>query len=187
MGARERLLAASAALLGISTYEPVPGDAIGPSDAAVESARRMFGGSLVPIPVTRTRWYMSELEAAEHMANQGDLSWAAQLMSAARKDGTVAGVLSTRTSGLVRLPKVFRGNAGMVAALEQGHGKVRSEFDEMCPPTDLAVFAADGELLGVAIGELVPVQGRAFPVFVRLDPQFLRFRWNENRWYYLSN
>jgi hypothetical protein len=186
MGARERLVAATAALLGISTYEPNALDVVGPSEAAIEAARRAMGGSLASIPLTRTRWYMSELEAAEHMANQGDLSWAAQLMSAARKDGVVSGVLSTRTSGLVRLPKVFRGNASMVAALEQGHGQVRSEFDEMCPPTDLAVFAADGELIGAAIGELVPVQGRSFPVFVRHDPQFLRYRWNESRWYYLS-
>jgi phage gp29-like protein len=173
--------------MGISTYEPPLGDVVGPSEAAIEAARRMMGGGLSSIPATRTRWYMSELEAAEYQANQGDLSTAAMLMSAARKDGVISGVLSTRTSGLVRLPKRFRGPASMVAQLELGHGQVRSVFDEMLPPQDLAVLAADGELLGVGVGELVPVQGRTYPVFVRLDPQFLRYRWNESRWYFQSN
>jgi hypothetical protein len=186
MGARDRLLRASAALLGISTYEAPGSEVVGPSEEAVERIRRVLGGNLQPIPFARPRWYLADLETATHMANAGDLSWAAELMATAKADGVLAGVLSTRTGGLVRLPKRFRGDAEIVEALELGHDRPRAVFDEMFPPSDLATLAADGELLGVGVGELVPVQGRDYPVFCRLDPSFLRYRWHESRWYFHS-
>jgi Protein of unknown function (DUF935) len=156
------------------------------SDSSVESLRDAMGGQLSPMPATRTRWYMADLETAERLADQGDMSLAAMLMTSARRDGVVAGVLSTRTGGLVRLPKRFRGLPEVVSALEIGHASIRSVFDEIFPPSELAQLAADGELLGVGVGELVDVDGRDYPVFVRLDPQFLRYRWSENRWYFSS-
>lgn len=176
-----------AALLGISAYaSPLP--LAGPSidSPRVEEVRKIYGGQLAPLPVTQTRWHDSDLETAERLADMGDLSMAARLMRTVRKDGTFAGVLATRTGGLVRLPKRFRGEAEIVSALELGHDSVRSVFDEMFPPAELALLAADGILLGVAVGELVPVPGRDYPVLVRLEPEFLVYRWNENRWYYQS-
>jgi hypothetical protein len=174
----------------VSAYQPplLPGPSL--DSEQVENVRRNQGGQIQPLPVSKTRWYLSELEMAEIMADRGDLSLCAQLMRAARKDGVFSGVLSTRCDGLVRLPKRFRGDAEVIAALEVGHerdGQVRSIFDEMFPPQELALLAADGTLCGVAVGELVPVKGRDYPVFVRLDPEFLVFRWNENRWYFRSN
>lgn len=154
--------------------------------AQVETIRRQLGGQLAPQSRTQTRWYLNDLEAAEYNADAGDLGQAARLMRSARKDGIYAGVLSTRTGGLVRLPKRFRGAPDIVAALEVGHDAVRSVFDEMFPPAELALLAADGLELGVGVGELVPVDGRDYPVFVRLDPEFLLYRWAENRWYYRS-
>lgn len=145
-----------------------------------------MGGQLSPLPTTQTRWYLSDLESAELSADRGDLSSASRLMRSARKDGVYSGVLSTRTDGLVRLPKVFRGNASMIAALELGHAETRAVFDEMFPPTELGLLAKDGIEIGVGVGELVPVEGRDYPVFVRLDPEFLLYIWSENRWYYRS-
>ena len=137
-------------------------------------------------PRTQTRWYPRDLETAEHQADQGNLAPAARLMRSARKDGVYSGVLSTRTGGLVRLPKRFRGDEKIIGPLKQGNDETRGIFDEMFPATELALLAADGLELGVGVGELVPVVGRKFPVFVRLDPEFLHYRWNENQWYYRS-
>lgn len=179
---------ARAALMGISTYAPDdnPTYAYDIDSDNVRQMREQLGGQLVPATVSKIRWYMSDLEAAERLADTGDLSQAGRLMLAARKDGVLSGVLSTRTSGLVRLPKRFRGDPKIVSELEAGHESVRSTFDEMCPPSELALMAADGVLCGVAIGELLPVQGRTHPVLVRLDPQYLSYVWNENRFYYRS-
>jgi hypothetical protein len=186
MGIREKLLATTAALMGISTHVP-PTAQVTPTPQTVEAIRRANGGQLQRLPASRTRWYMSDLESATFMADVGDVSSAALLMKSARSDGVLAGVLSTRTGGLVRLPKRFRGPAEQIAALQVGHdSNVRSVFDEMFPPSELALLAADGVLLGVGVAELVPVEGRDFPVMVRLDPQFLRFQWNEGTWYFDS-
>ena len=176
-----------AALLGISAFQkPKEPHALSLDDPHVEQVRQQFGGGLSPIPWSQTRWYLRDLESAERNADQGHLVGAARLMRAARKDGVVAGVLSTRTKGLVQLPKRFVGNEDAVALLEEGHDKARSLFDEMCPPNELAMLQADGELIGVGVAELVPVEGRDFPLLTRLDPEFLTYRWSENRWYFQS-
>lgn len=180
----------TAALLGRSTYQsPPPGGTQQTLDSpAVVRMRESMGGQLQLPTLPQTRWYLSQLEAAEYDADSGNLELAGKLMRAARTDGVFGGVLSTRTGGLVRLPKRFRGDAEVVAALELGHGdnSVRSVFDEMFPSQELGLLAADGCTLGVGVGELVDVVGRDYPVFVRLEPQWLLYRWIENRWYFRS-
>lgn len=184
---RQRIGARIAALLGIAAYTAAQTlDDLSLESERVEELRRAMGGQLQPLTITRTRWYLKDIETAEVMADGGDLSYAAQLMRAARKDGQYAGVLSTRTDGLVRLPKRFRGRQEIVDALELGHDETRSVFDEMFPPAELALLAADGIECGVGVGELVPVEGRDYPVLVRLSPEFLTYRWSENRWYFRS-
>lgn len=182
MGLRQRI----AALLGISAYAAAPSALPGIDSPQVEKIRESLGGQLQPIPFSQQRWYLSDLEAAVYNADAGHLAGAARLWRAARSDGVLAGVLGTRTSGLVRLPKRFRGREEIVSALEVGNGTARSVFEEMCPATELALLAGDGDGLGVGVAELVPVEGRDFPVLVRLDPEFLEYRWTENRWYFRS-
>ncbi len=183
MAIRDRI----AALLGVSTFrQPTLESVVSPDDETVARIREQNGGQLVLTPRSQTRWYLRDLEAAEHAADTGDLSQAARLMRSARKDGVYAGVLSTRTGGLVRLPKRFRGEEEIVTPLKRGNDETRGIFDEMFPATELALLAADGVELGIGVGEMVPVVGREFPVFVRLDPEFLWYRWNENQWYYRS-
>jgi molybdopterin biosynthesis enzyme MoaB len=87
------------------------------------------------------------------------------------------------TSGLVRLPRRFYGDPDLVKELQPNNG-TRSLFDDVCPPAELALLAADGRQLGVGVAELLPVEGRDLPVLSRLEPEFLFYRWSENRWYY---
>ena len=175
-------------MLGVSAHRQFVDPKHLPSlgDPTVNQIREAHGGQLTLIPQTQTRWYLRDVETAEANADTGNLEFAARLMRAARKDGVYSGVLSTRTGGLVRLPKRFRGKDEIVEQLKLGNDETRSVFDEMFPPAELALLAADGLELGIGVAELVPVVGRDFPVLIRLDPEFLWYRWNENRWYYRS-
>lgn len=179
------------ALLGISTYQRPPNSGLATLDSeSVQVVREAMGGQLTPPITSQTRWYLSDLEQAEQLSDIGDISQIARLMRAAQKDGVLAGVASTRFEGLVRLPRRFRGDPRLVRDLEAGHdatgGQVRSTFDDLCPPSELGLLARDGSFCGVSVAELVEVRGRDFPVLVRLDPEYLRYVWSENRWYYLS-
>lgn len=171
-------------LLSVSAYdEAIPG--AGVDDQTANAIRVAMGGNLAPLPIAQTRWYLADLETAVKAADGGDLQKAAQLYRAFRRDGVLSGLLSTCTDGLVRLPKRFSGNADQIKELEPRNGS-RSVFDEMCPPAELALLAADGRVLGVGVGELVPVPGRDYPVLRRLEPEFLRYVWTEGRWYFNS-
>jgi hypothetical protein len=114
------------------------------------------------------------------------MSLAAQLMTFAGRDGVLNGVMSTRTEGLVRLPKTFRGPEDILSDLRSSDLSSRPVFDEMFPPGELALLARDGIGLGLGVGEMRWVDARAYPIFVRLDPQYLSYRWQEDRWYYQS-
>lgn len=160
-------------------------------DGSVVGVRRVQGGQLAPPPQSITRWYHADLETAIRNADRGWMAPAARLWRACKTDGVIKGVLSTRTSGLVRLPKKFRGRPDIVAALKYGTDKKgpqgpRSTFDEMCPPAELEMLADDGVGVGVGIGELVEVVGRDFPVLVRHDPEQLFYVQTEDRWYFNS-
>lgn len=172
------------ALLGVSAYEK-PANA--QDDASeIERIRLANGGNLARPSVAQTRWYISDLEDAVRSADAGDLRGAARLWRAMRRDGVMSGLLSTCTDGVVRLPKHYFGDEEQIGELKFGNGSA-SVFDQMFPAAELALMAADGRGLGVAVGELRPVVGRDYPVLVRLEPEWLRYRWDENRWYYRSN
>jgi len=184
-GVRDTLLN----LAGYFGYEPSPYASDGYLDLdseEVEEARARFGGQLQLPPATRVRWYQKDVETAEYLANGGSLRLAAQLMAYAGRDGVLSGVMSTRTEGLVRLPKTFRGPEDILEDLRSTDLSSRPVFDEIFPPGELALLARDGIGVGVGVGEMQWVDARGYPVFVRLDPQYLTYRWQENRWYYQS-
>lgn len=173
------------ALIGVSTYSRPPSVAYGLDSSIVRAIRKGLGGQMSPMPQTKLRWYLADLEAAMADADAGNLDLAAQLWRSIQRDGVLAGVLSTRTGGIVGLPKRFTGDDDIVRILE-GRDGVTSVFENLCPPSELAKLAADGLGLGVGVGELLPIEGRDYPVLVRLEPQWLYYRWSENRWYYRS-
>lgn len=168
------------ALLGVSAYE-APVEEKDPAE--LERERAANGGNLARATAPQARWYLADLEDAMRRADAGDLRPAAKLWRAMRRDGVLAGLMSSCTDGLVRLPKQFSGDDEQVASLKSGN-ETFSLFDSMFPAAELALMAADGRGLGVGVGELVPVRGRSYPVLIRLEPEWLRYNWDENRWYY---
>jgi hypothetical protein len=172
--------------MGVSVYDGLA-QPMGPDieSAQVVETRERMGGQLQMLPTSQTRWLMADLEAATMQADRGDMTLIGRLSRSMRRDGEISGLLKTRTSGLIALPKRFRGNGEMIELL-QAENSSRSMFDEMLPPGELAAFTGDLVKLGLAVGELVPVQGRKFPLFIRLEPEYLRYIPIEGRWYYNS-
>ncbi|HEX8795462.1 MAG TPA: hypothetical protein VF765_31145 [Polyangiaceae bacterium] len=128
--------------------------------------------------VTQTRWELRDLEGAIRAADTGQLRLAARLCESLRRDGVIHGVLSTRSLGLVQLPLRFKGDPDLVEGAEE-------DFRTTFPDAEVAMLDSDGILLGAGVGEFVTVDG-ARPVLRRLDPQWLWYRWSEDRWYYQS-
>lgn len=152
---------------------------------SVERLREAMGGQIQPLAVTPTQWFQVDLQEAQRLADQGQMWKVGQLWRSMHRDGEIQGLTATRTAGLVALPKRWRGDAKVIDALQSESG-TRSVFDEMFPPSELALLAADGLGVGVGVAEMVPVVGRSHPVMVRLDPQFLTYRWSEACWYFQS-
>lgn len=195
MSLREQLRDTVAGLLGISAYQkPRDGYGLELDDEIVEKVREALGGQLQPLVRTRLRWYLADLETAQANADAGNLTMASQLYRALRRDAVLSGLMSARVSGLMRLPRKFYGDAEIAEELRSkktipgsSHDDSnRSVFDEMFPPSEVKLLGSDGIVLGVGVAELVPVPGRDYPVMIRLDPEFLTYRWVENRWYFSS-
>lgn len=185
MGMRDKALAVIDALLGVSAYQPANTNNTSVDEESEKTIREAIGGNIQPLPTTRLRWYIEDLEAAQASADAGYIRPAAQLCRAMHRDGTLKGLTQSRTKGLIRLPKRFYGNSEVADTLKARNGS-RSVFDEMFPPSELQLLDQDGIELGLGIAELVPVKGRDYPVMVRLEPEFLQYRWAENRWYFNS-
>lgn len=178
-----RVLASIALAFGLGSTAPpaLPAPASG-EPVVLERPKRKKRRSARQ-PVTVTRWLQSDVETARHQAGQGSLAHMGRLYRALRGDGTLQGLLGTRTNGLVRLQKIFLGDPEAIALLGGSDGRP-GLFDVGCPDAELALLDADGIVCGVGIAELVDVPGRDHPVLCRLDPEFLTYRWWEDRWYY---
>jgi hypothetical protein len=184
-GAIERVKDFVAGLQAISTFAPsrAPGPELG--DSVVDAAREAFGGRLEPIPQIKLRWYPPDIERAQRLANNGDLFMVGQLNESMKIDGVLRGLLDARTS-VVDFPKRFYGSDEVTRVLLSKNASDRDVYNEMIPATEARLMSADELVCGVAVGEMVPVVGRNFPVLVRRYVQNLFYMWWRNQWYYRS-
>jgi hypothetical protein len=185
---RERV----AALLGVSTYQPpekeIPGVKL--TSKLVDRIREAIGGQLEPLPTTKLHWYLSDLELCQTQADRGDMQLVGMLSQSMRRDGVLRGLLDVRTS-VTSLPRRFHGGTTdtgreIIEVLQSKNGSDRSVFDEMFPTDELCRVCEDKIVCGVAVAEMIPVQGRDFPVMVRRLPQNLYYLWQRNQWFYRS-
>jgi hypothetical protein len=137
------------------------------------------------MPVAKGEWYQSDVRNALQMASNGDLTKIGQLYRAFARDGEIQGLLSTRSGGLIRLPKKFAGTPRAVAAL-QPQGGNPGLFAKVFPSSTLEAVNDDGIVCGAGVAEFVEGERDNIPTLVRLDPEFLLYRWSEDRWYYRS-
>lgn len=164
-----------------SVLAPAPA----PPRPTVVSAKRRRNGRGRITPVTTTRWLLADLEQARKDADAGNFSRAGRLSDSIETDGVAAGLLSTRTGGLVRLPRLYAGSPDVVAWLRGAEGQPGA-FDRLFPSAELELLAKDGLKLGVFVGEFIQEPWAALPHLVRLPPEHLRYRRWEDRWYYQS-
>lgn len=141
-------------------------------------------------------------KAAQIAADGGRLMLAADLVESLMGDDRVQGVLSTRTHGLLGLPRQFFGSTGDVGegdaesprnALEgttalADQPATPGDWARMFPEAELAQFTAWGVLLGVALAERVPdadrkVGDRSAPELCVWHPRWLRHDWSRDQWY----
>jgi hypothetical protein len=182
------ILDAVAKFVGRSVYQgKTPSVGADIESRAVIKIREILGGNLNAPPWTQLEWYLEEVDEAREAADRGDLTQVGRLLRALRGDAVISGLQRSKAGGCIRLPKKWRGNPEIVEELTSADIGSISNWDLLCPPSEVQAMVEDADFLRVAIGELVPVQGRPFRVLRRLDPEFLFYNWALGRWYYRSN
>ena len=145
-----------------------------PPGQPAQSRRRQAS----PPPRSKFEYHLEDLAAAVMSADTGNLMLAGRLAAACRRDGVIAGVLGTRTKGLLCLPRKISAPDPQVAK------DFAAVFDYMFPLSEQEQLLGDGILLGVGVAEFVQETWARLPSLRRLDPERLVYRWSEDAWYY---
>ncbi|WP_437647850.1 phage portal protein family protein [Sorangium sp. So ce362] len=186
MGLRGRLrhavgqAARQAAELLLEPPRPAPASVAEPPRRKVKRAR-----NLTPISRTVVEWYQADLAIASQLADSGNLIEVGRLRGALTRDAVVRGLVDTRFGGLVRLPRRCVGHPDVVRWFDGEEGRP-GVWNHIFPPAELAQLDADGGICGVGVGEFVQEDGMELPQLRRLDPQWLHYRYDEDRWQYRS-
>jgi hypothetical protein len=180
------LLQRATSLIGKSVYEgfvKAPGFSL--DSDMVTLIRQMLGGNLQTLSTTRLEWFLEDVDIASQAADLGDLEMAAHLTRAMRRDPVISGLLATKSGGITRLPKMWFGSERVREELDRNESG-QTVFDHFCPQTELRQMADDADFLKVSLAELVPVQGRRYPVLERKDPKDLFYLWPFGCWIFRS-
>lgn len=133
--------------------------------------------------VPRTHWTPQDVQSALRSADAGQLIDAADLVEQILTDDRVAGVMATRTLGMLGLPLAFEGDPSLVSALAGASG-TDGDWHSMHPEAELASLMAWGITLGVGVAQRVPVRramGQRQLHRLRVwHPRWLSFEWNGN-------
>lgn len=141
-----------------------------------------------------TRWDPAMRDAVLYAAEAGELRRLGQFIDAMRSDGLIAGIMGTRTSGMLRVPIKLSGDPFLVELLRgrdpqydaEGYCTdkgVAGQYWRMFPEAEVASLMFCGIMAGVGIGEMVP-QLDGPPIFRCLDLQGLRYCHETEKWYY---
>lgn len=132
--------------------------------------------------------YAEDITEAMELLSTGDYREAARIAQYCQSDGWCGGVLESFCASISRLPRKFEGDDTIKKALMLGYsgikGDPRSLFDAIVRPSEVNSSLKDMLQLGTVIGELLWYDNLDFPIFARLDPQFLRQDRYTNTWTY---
>lgn len=150
----------------------------------LDSLSKRYWKQTNPKTSVQTRWEPGDEERALLQADSGNLRQAAKLVEAMLSDATIYGVLQPKIHGLLRLPLEFQGLSqeliDKLQGLESEPGS--GEFWKLFPENELIRLQLWGEMLGVGIAEMVKENDQIH--LHTLEPQFLQYRWTEDKWYF---
>lgn len=104
----------------------------------------------------RTRWYPGDEETALHLAEQGNLLRACQLIDGMRSDGLIRALTEIRSNGLIKLPIEFSGDPALCKELAGDPDKNDDGlFWQLAPSNEQARIIRWGINLGMGLGYIV--------------------------------
>lgn len=146
--------------------------------------------------VAQTRWDPLQADEALRLAEVGDFLGIARFLDAMRRDGVIAGIMNTRTSGMLRCPVKFTGDPWLVEQLRgrdptydptglQSDAGTPGLFWDMFPESEQASVLFDAIMAGVGIGEMVPRRGKP-PRLRHLPLHWLKYQQQSDFYWYQS-
>lgn len=102
-------------------------------------------------------WTPDRVRRAGESADSGSMTELADLVETIFTDDRVAGVLSTRTHGLLGLPVEFKGGSPQARTVLAGKGEIPGEWQHMHDESELVKLLKWGLTCGVGLAQRIPL------------------------------